>query len=103
MVQLNEKNGVNLDNSYSQDGTVTFSSPNQNLTGLSKTRSRQSKSNNLAKASLHFMTVSREKNQKRQYFDWSNKPMLLITQEENPPRKSIASQSKVDFICTSKV
>lgn len=31
---------------------------------------------------MNFMAVSREKNQNRQYFDWTNKPMLFINQNE---------------------
>jgi hypothetical protein len=62
----------------------------QNTTTNSNKKSRSS-NNNLSKASLHFLTVSREKNQIRQYFDWNNQPMLLINQNEVEPKKMAES------------
>jgi hypothetical protein len=53
---------------------------------LSQRRSKISNSSNASKLSLHFKTVTREKNQKRAYLDWNNKPMLLINQNEIEPR-----------------
>ena len=42
---------------------------------------------NESKMTMNFLAVSREKNKKRAYLDWNDKPMLLINQNEVEPQK----------------
>ena len=79
----------NKNSKYGDDGMFTFSQLPKDVSisdDHSHHRSRMSNNSNGSKLSLHFKTVTREKNQKRAYFDWNNKPMLLINQNEIDPK-----------------
>lgn len=95
LINLPTKNDTKVENSYSHDGTVTFSQLPKDLTMSidSHKRSRESNKTNTSKMSMNFLAVSREKNQKRQYFDWNNKPMLLINSNEVEPKKFTESHN----------
>lgn len=78
-----------LDNSYSHDDTFSFDNFQKELTiatDSTKTKNGRSNKSNASKMTMNFLAVSREKNQKRAFFDWNNKPMLLINQTEIEPK-----------------
>uniref|UniRef100_A0A7S3NHG2 Uncharacterized protein n=1 Tax=Euplotes harpa TaxID=151035 RepID=A0A7S3NHG2_9SPIT len=93
-----DKNISRIEDTNSRDETRSLHNLHRDLSfsldPLKKSKITNSTANQ-SKMSSNFLAVSREKNQKRQYFDWNNKPMLLINQNEIEPRKHIESHNEL--------
>ena len=87
---IEEKDISKIENDYSRDETNTINNLNKELS-FSNASTKKSKAANKSKMTMNFLAVSREKNQKRQYFDWTNKPMLFINQNEVEPKRHAES------------
>ena len=97
---IDDKNISKIENNYSRDETNSINNLHKDLrisidsAKKSKLTNRTNKSNE-SKMTMNFLAVSREKNQKRQYFDWTNKPMLFINQNEVEPKRRTESMTQL--------
>lgn len=90
------RNLHNLDHSYSQNTSLDLSRFPKDLTIITDGSKKELKPHHShSKMTMNFLAVSREKNKKRAYLDWNDKPMLLINQNEIQPMKDTISHGQL--------